>query len=73
MESMEQVVWQSTSLTNLNLERNELRAEGAKHVAEGLKVNQALTYLNISKQYFIINDEGQVFQYIAREFEIEPS
>ncbi|EHJ60589.1 hypothetical protein NSU_2522 [Novosphingobium pentaromativorans US6-1] len=35
--------------------------------------DNTLTYLNISERYFIINDEGQVFQCIAREVEIEPS
>ena len=35
--------------------------------------DNTLTYLNISERYFIINDEAQVSQCIAREVEIEPS
>ncbi len=44
-----------------------------RHLSQSRMPDNTLTYLNISERYFIINDEGQVFQCIAREVEIEPS
>ena len=45
-------------LTNLNLEVNIIRNEGAKTIGESLKANRVLGYLDLSFNY--IRDEGAI-------------
>jgi len=47
----------NTSLTKINLFNNNIGAEGAKYVAEALKVNTSLTKINLNRNN--IGAEGE--------------
>ena len=47
----------NTSLTEIHLGENNIGAEGAKYVAEALKVNTSLTEINLASNK--IGDEGK--------------